>query len=407
MASFNPGDVFIYQLDVVSPRTGTWNAKINFLSCSILETIFTPGVQAEIEIIDFDDHVGKMKIAGDELVTFSFAKPKGLTATYNLHLNNIKEVEIQGAMKSKVYKMACVSRETLSGQANPIQKAYNTQISDIVKDVFKEVGSKLSVDAEETKGKRNIKISNQPAYHAIDMLRKEAVSQENQSSNFMFWATWKSFYFKTLEGMLKQGPVKNFKQDMTVGHSIMSEVDNNILAWKVNQNMDAMNRIKSGVMNQRVATFNVHTNEYQKQDFKKIAAVAAAGAGLITTLDSFINLFPKANRTVMRMVHANKELDIDKSHVPETIPHKMVNLAQMQEQMLHLTVLGDPVLEAGKMISCKVPKITSQTGIAGDEPQVSGKWLISKVEHSIRRPDVRPRHVCQLECLKGAYEEKV
>ena len=110
---------------------------------------------------------------------------------------------------------------------------------------------------------------------------------------------------------------------------------------------------------------------------------------------------------MFRYVHANDRLNIDKSHVPETVPYKMMNLAQMQEQLMQMTVLGDPILEAGKTIVCNVPKITSQTGLAQQEPQMSGKWLISKTQHVIQRPEVRPRYLTNLECIKGAYEESV
>lgn len=74
---------------------------------------------------------------------------------------------------------------------------------------------------------------------------------------------------------------------------------------------------------------------------------------------------------------------------------------------MHMTVLGDPSLEAGKTIVCNIPKITSQTGNMEPEAQMSGKWLISKTQHIIQRPEVRPRFLTNLECLKGAYQEKV
>jgi hypothetical protein len=89
--------------------------------------------------------------------------------------------------------------------------------------------------------------------------------------------------------------------------------------------------------------------------------------------------------------------------MPETVPNKMVNLAQMQEQLLHMTVLGDPVLEAGKTVNCNIPQITASTQNSQLDPQASGRWLIAKLEHQIRKPGVQPRHICVLECLKGAY----
>jgi hypothetical protein len=406
MAGQNPGDVFVDVVQITSPRTRSWNMAANFLSARVDETIFTPGVVAEIEVLDQEDYLGQLKIAGDELVTFQFRKPDGATCKYDMHLNSVKEVEVKGAMKTKVYKLDCVSRETLAGQGKYVQKAYNTTIANIVQDLFKQLGSKQTVNVEATKGKRNIKISNQPILHAIEMLRKQAISEKNKSSNFLFWQTNSGFHFKTMEEMIQGGPVRVFKQDNTVGKSFKSDFDSNILAWKVKQNMDAFNRIKAGATNQRVMTFNVHTNEFRKANLKKKSTeMNNLGKGIITgLLDGVIQ---GLERTVFRYVHTNDKLKIDKSHVPETLPYKMLNLAQMQEQLMHITVLGDPVLEAGKTIVCNVPKITSQTGNMEPEPQMSGKWLISKTQHIIQRPEVRPRFLTNMECIKGAYQEKV
>jgi len=406
MANQNPGDVFVDTIIISSPRSRSINLAANFLSARVDETIFTPGVTAEIEIADQEDYMGQLKIAGDELVTFQFRKPDGATAKYDMHLNSVKEIEVKGAMKTKVYKLDCVSRETLAGQGKYVQKAYNTTIGAIIQDLFKQLGSKLPINVEATKGKRNIKITNQPVLHAMEMLRKQAISEKNKSSNFLFWKTHSGFHFKTMEEMIQGGPVRTFVQDNTVGRSMMSDFDSNILAWKVKQNMDAFNRVKNGATNQRVVTFNAHTLEYKKASLKKKPSeMTNIGQGLITgLLDGVIQ---GLERTVFRYVHANDKLQIDKSHVPEALPYKMINLASMQEQLMHMTVLGDPSLEAGKTIVCNVPKITSSTGNMEAEPQMSGKWLISKTQHIIQRPEVRPRFLTNLECLKGSYQEKV
>ena len=406
MAGQNPGDIFVDVVSISSPRSGSMNMAANFLSAVVNETIFTPGVTAEIEVLDQEDYLGKLKIAGDELVTFQFRKPDGATAKYDMHLNSVREVEVKGAMKTKIYKLDCVSRETLAGQGKYVQKAYNTTIGSIIQDLFQQLGSKLPINVEATKGKRNIKIANQPVLHAMEMLRKQAISEKNKSSNYMFWKTHSGFHFKTMEELLSVAAVRTFKQDNTVGKSMMSDFDSNILTWKVKQNMDAFNRVKAGATNQRVVTFNAHTLEFKKASIKKKQSeMTNIGQGLITgLLDGVIQ---GLERTVFRYVHANDKLQIDKSHVPEALPYKMLNLAQMQEQLMHMTVLGDPSLEAGKTIVCNIPKITSQTGNMEPEAQMSGKWLISKTQHIIQRPEVRPRFLTNLECLKGAYQEKV
>jgi len=400
---FNPGDISVDTVLITSPLSGSWDARASMLTASILETIFTPGVSAEIKVVDTDDWIGQLQLQGTETVFFQITKlTDGSPLYYDLHLNSVRQVEIQGSAKAKTYMLSCISREAISGRIINVQESYKMPISSIVQEVFFKLGSINGIRTEPTKGERNIKISSQTVYDAIEMLRKEAVSEVFQSSNYMFWQTWSSFHFETLEGMMNSGDAKYLKQDFTIGSSINKSVDDNILAWKVVQNFDAMNRAKAGVVNQRVAVFNPNTLSYVVGNF----IGNTIGEMGNWSYDLFRSAFngENAGRTVVSYRNPNQKTEIPKSYVPETIPNKQLNLAQMQEQMMHMTVIGDPVLEAGRTVFCDVPKITSATDSAGQkEDQMYGRWLISKVEHEIHTAADLPRYVCNLECLKGAY----
>jgi hypothetical protein len=65
---YNAGDVIINNLSV---STG-WDLVANFLSASVVESIFTPGVHAEIEVIDYLDWLGQYQLQGGETVNFNF-----------------------------------------------------------------------------------------------------------------------------------------------------------------------------------------------------------------------------------------------------------------------------------------------------------------------------------------------
>lgn len=400
MSGFNAGDVFINNLSV---STG-WDLAPNFLSASVVESIFTPGVHAEIEVIDYLDWLGQYKLQGGETVNFNFTKPNGATGNYNLALNSIHNVELHGAMKSKVYKLDCISKEVLSGQASQIQKKYNSPISAMVSDILGSVfGATLPLDISTTQGTRNMQIANQRGSSAIEMLRKEAISGSGGASNFLFFITQRAIHFKTFEDMVAGGDIKTFKQENTVGHSLFADIDTNILAWQVVQNMDAMNRVKAGVIDQ-VATFNFLTNQFKKSTTDGKTGGTNLGGSVITNSSQFTGLFNNMFRTIVRPIMASDNLNIPKSFVPDAIPDKTTGLAQMTEQLMRMTVIGDPILEAGKTVTCNVPKITSQTNNMEPEPQMSGRWLISKLEHNIQRADVRPRYICNIEGLKGAYQ---
>jgi len=408
---YNPGSVRIESLVITSPLTGEWNATTNFLSCSILETIFTPGITAHIEVLDDSDMVGTMKVQGLETVTLAFTKVNddlafGLgdqTAKYYFHLNSIKEITPAGSNKTKTYQLNCISKESLLGRTFNVQQAYKAPISNIVEDVFTSMPFVRSdIAIEPTKGVRDLKLSTQPVFNAIEMLRKEAVSATFETSNYMFWQSMDSYHFKTLEYTVNQPPVKVLKQDFTGGQSISKSIDDNILAWKVIQSFDAMNRVKAGVVSQRVAVFDPNTLSYRLAPFAP-NPLSAMGSWSYEEFRSIMG-GPNSNRNVLTYRNPSNTIGIPKSNVPANIAEKQLNLAQMQEKQLRIRLIGDPILQAGSIVFCNIPNATS---VVPDneypDPQASGKWLISKVEHEIKLAVNSPRYICNVECLKGAY----
>jgi len=409
MAGYNPGDLLIDDLTISSPTKGTWQAAPNFLSGNVTETMFTPVVLAHINVLDDRDWLGDLKtLKGDETVTFTYRNPAGTRASYNFHLNSVKDIESQGPEASKTYTLECVTREPLHAQVNHVQRSYNTTIGEMIADIVQKDFKGQMAKTAETKGKRRFAVPNQPALHWVDKMRAEAVSAKNKGSNFMFYQTWRGFYFQSLEDMFDDPDAKVFKRENTIGSSLSKTVDDNILAWKVIQNFNATNRIHSGVMNQRISTYDPHTHKFVSQDLKpKTEELNSLGRGLITTLATFLEIFADGIQHHHRMVNPNKNTDISKSYVPETIPYKQLNLAQMQEQEIHMTVIGDPNLEPGKTIMANVPQVSANMNNKKPDPQVSGRLLISKVQHEFRMPQDRPRWISNLECLKGAYQESV
>jgi len=409
MTTATVGDCVVSYLYVNSPRAGSWNATANFLSCAIVEEIFTPGVTAEIEVIDYLDYIGTWQLGGDETVLISLLRPiDGKVLSYTFLLNNVVEIDNAGALHAKVYKLVCVSLETLRGQGVYVQQAFNTTIDQIVQQLWGSVQSTYSIATETTQGQRNFNIQSEPVFHVIEMLRKEAISSQFPTSNYMFFQNSQGFNFKSMDYMASQGVVKTFQQTNTLGYNILSfpQLDTNLITWKVNQMHDAMSRVKAGVVNQLVSTFNVYTNDFTTKTFSQVAGSSEMGSFVPTTMPTFWALFSDCFRNVIRYVNPNQNLNIGPSNVPDNLMNKMVNLAQWMEQQLYCTVIGDPTLVAGAVINCNVPQVTAQSPPPnGTDVQAAGKWLISKIEHNVRRPDVKPRWVCSLECLKGAFNQ--
>ena len=173
---YSPGDVEITAFYVVSPRFGTIDATANFLTGSVIESIYTPGIVAEFKVIDYLNSMATYQLTGDEQIYFAWTRPIGGSGSYLLQLDSVKDQTPEGALHSKIYNFVCISTEHMIAQGNYIQQAYNEPISDIVTTLMGMLNSILPVDVEATKGNRNIKIANQTIASPFEMLRKEAIS---------------------------------------------------------------------------------------------------------------------------------------------------------------------------------------------------------------------------------------
>jgi hypothetical protein len=82
--SYAPGDVIVNKFSISSDR-GSLDLSKSFVSASIYESIFTPGIIIDVEVMDTDDQIGQLNISGDETADISFQVPGGTTAKYKMN----------------------------------------------------------------------------------------------------------------------------------------------------------------------------------------------------------------------------------------------------------------------------------------------------------------------------------
>lgn len=387
---FKPGDVLIDGVSLASPR-GSLDMTPIFMSANIYESIFNPGVVAHIEVLDTEDYIGTLKLSGDEIVKISFLVPGGQTIDYTLNLHSIEDVDAGQYMKAKIYKLICLSKETFTVRANPITKSYNTQISNIISDVFKNfIGSSKNIEIEATKGLQKYISPNIKPLDLIHKLRKRAVSIDNKSSNFVFFENRDGFKFKTIEGLFKQDVIKEFKQDDTVGRSIYSEDHNNIIAYEIPRQSSSLDKIGMGALNQKVQTYDIRTKKYVTESKTPIDALNSI------TSDFFKAMFGK---TPGKSIFIQKDSTNPETHLSDAISNKNSYLASLMQSQVNIEVPGDTALHAGGMVYCHIPKKASTTGMIGADMLVDGKFLIAKLAHIIKRQGSLPRYTVSMELI--------
>lgn len=400
--NYNPGDIFIEYFTLNSPRGFLDMTKI-FQMGEIYESIYNPGIVGHFTVVDTDDYLGQFKVAGDETVQISFLPPGGETTIYKLNLNAIEDITNAGSMKAKMYRLVCISKEAMEARTNPVTKSWQTQISNMIGDIFKNyLNSSKPLNIEPTKGMQRYISPNIKPYEAIKELRKRAVSLENKSSNFVFFETAEGYNFVTIESLLKKDVVKRLKHVDTVGSSIQQTFDNNIISYHIKKQASAIDRIGLGSMNTQVNTFDIRTKKYTTE----VKKASESDFGIVGNITSEFFKRTFGNKPG-RNIFINKDSMDPNTHLMEGLANKSAHLSALMQNQINLEVPGDTVYKAGKCVWADIPKSSSTTGLRVTESLISGKFLIAKLAHIIKKPDARPRYVCSMECIKMGYENGV
>jgi len=407
--SLSIGDILVSNLIVTSQR-GSLNLTRSFVSASIYESIFTPGVVCDITVLDTQDIIGNLRLLGDETCTFTFKSPNLKEANFTFSLYEIGDQQQLESQRAKTYVLKCVSEEAMYAKTNYVQKSYDDLCSNMIKDVCDQyLFTKKRIEVEETRGNQNVLIPHKSPFDAIKMIRARSVStQENRSSSYVFFESRENesqiLRFCTIESRFATEPVKSFKQSGAINiNSLSNEQDNNILAFSIPQQLSSIDRIAFGGP-RRVTTFNFTTWKFETKDVQTSDANFKDGGKGTDVSSGFINRYFNARIPPQALI----PIDVSQralTHIPESTADFQAYIAQILQNSLKIRVPGDTQLTAGVTINCTLPNRSGTTNNMQEDPLMSGKFLISRIHHRIGMLQEKPRYTCIIEALKGRFEE--
>jgi hypothetical protein len=393
----NAGDVVIDTLLLAGPR-GSFDMKDILIKGNVYESIFQKGTFATFQILDIDDAIGDMLLSGEESVIFQFhhiAPPEEEIqyANYFFSINKCSIVQgSQGLQKAKTYTIECVSPETLRARAGLIQKGWESPVSSIVGDIFgSELGSPKGLDNEQTKGIQKYNGSNIKPFSAIQQLQGRAVSASSSSSAYVFFENRDAWHFRTIPSLYEQGIIKTLRQTDTIGSGQNDNMNEHIIHFTIVSMLNVEARIKMGQVATQVSSFDQRTRDYTTKQFDPSSFFNTSG---------FKDIFAKAGRAV----HFPLNMRHPTSQLPSENPGRVSSAADFMQLIVQLQVYGDTVFQCGKTIDCIIPKTVSLSGEVPTDPIVSGKFLISKLNHNFEPSHKNPRYTCVLEGIRGNFE---
>lgn len=409
--SYTAGDIDIAKLEVRSAR-GVMDMKNTFVRASIYESVFTPGILADIRVFDQNDDLGRLALNGSETVQFDFSVRGSQRASMTFALFRLNEVESAGSQKSKMYTLRCVSQEAMTARTNYVSKSYDQLCSEMVRDIHVNyLRSNKPLIAENTRGAQRIVIPNRSPYEAINLIRSRSVSPDYQSSFYVYFENRRNerqtFNFATFELLFSADPTKSFIQSDAINTDFRRRVDDNILSYKVAQQFSATDRIDLGgpqnliVFNWRDGSITRRVVNPDDNQFRD------GGSGTLNTPEFRNRYFNNVEGAPPPIVMFEDTSQRPSSYLPESSPNFTQYVALLMQNAMKIRVIGDTTLTAGITIDCTIPNKRSFTDGGSEDNLISGKFLVTRIHHDIAEAGERPRYTCVIEGVKGRYEEGV
>lgn len=410
MQNYQLGDVILETLLINSSR-GALDLSESFVSLSIYESIFTPGIIADIVVLDTKDLLGTLKLSGDETVEMTMYVLGSQRTNYVFALYKLSDLEMASKQqKSKQYTLMCVSEESMYAKTNYVQKSYNMLCSDMVQDIHTSyLNSAKELVLEDTISPQNILIPHKNPYEAINLIRKRSVSSQYNSSSYVYFENTPSesqqFNFVTIESLFDLPITKDFIQSTTLNTSIYNRTDNNIISYAVPKQFNSVQKIALGGP-RKISTFDFTTQQYVSNNIQTSDTSYKTGGTGTDTSTSFTSKYFQSLIPPQSLI----PVDISQratTHIDQATPNLQAYLAIISQNAMKIKVIGDTALTAGIMVNCAIPNKTGTTAPNEFDPLMTGNFLVSRLHHKIGLFQEKPRYTCIMELLKGNYEEAI
>ena len=408
----NPGD---YTLDGVL-IVGSSGEKINVYSqvreLNIYQSIDSPYMSGSVVIADAEGVAEILPFLGQERLLFMLQTPNQEgTIDFNEYHAIIYNVETRfhTTDRKQTLVLNWTSLEHYKNIRTKISASFDGMISDIVEKILTDsdyLETSKPIHIELTKNIRKYVIPNLNPFQAIELLRKEAVSAEEQAPHFLFYENPEGFHFRTLDSLIgSQGDLsvdhkRTYKFEPPQENEPPADVATTILHWEAQDNTNNFLSTKLGMFGSTLYYHDIFNKNIQRFEFDY-------------TKDSFAirnstNQEDKSSGTVVSQGIVDKKKTItefpdSKIFVHPTASDKLHSLGTdnnaeewLQESIsrelereyftLKIETYGNTDIMVGDMINVVIPSNKPLDISAGEkaiDPILSGRYLITSLHHKV------------------------
>jgi hypothetical protein len=412
----NAGD---YTLDGVL-IVGSSGEKINVISqvreLNIYQSIDSPYMSGNVVIADAEGVAEILPFLGQERLLFLLQTPSHEgTVDFNEYHAIIYNVETRfhTSDRKQTLVLNWTSLEHYKNIRTKVSASFDGMISDIVEKILTDsdyLETSKPIHIELTKNIRKYVIPNLNPFQTIELLRKEAVSAEEQSPHFLFFENPDGFHFRTLDSLIgSQGSLsvdhkRTYTFEPPQENEPPAQTAATILHWEAEDNTNNFLSTKLGMFGSTLYYHDIFNKNIQRFEFNY-------------TKDSFAirnstNQEDRSSGTVVSQGKIDKEKTItefpdSKIFVHPTASDKLHSLGTdnnadewLQESIsrelereyftLKIETYGNTDVMAGDMINVSIPSnkpLSVSSGKDAVDPILSGRYLVTSLHHKVTPTD--------------------
>lgn len=383
-----------YKLSTLSIVTSTGDlvdVRPILLSLDLYEDIFSPCMTGKMTLGDGADIISSYQLHGNEYVLISIDKPtlgKPIVKTFRIFKISNRRMDETALQNYTIH--FCSEELILSTQMSLSHSYKGMRISDMVSDILTnrmKVNSAKIGTFEKTTGNFDLIIPRMQPLEAVNWLTPRAY---NTNENlFLFFENRDGFNFVSYEKLISIPPYSTY-----VRHAkINQDPAENMFGYNeliVPQDFDVIKSMRFGsyatslltvdTLNRQTTALSFGYNQVNK---KGLLNGNVPDSGLKNRLGFTLSGSPSS---LIKMVPStDSDSTTNPAHIKNWMPQQISRLGQINGFKMIMSLPGDVLLKAGRVITVKMPKMVPQKKSTVTDNMRTGNYLISAVHHSFQQ----------------------
>ena len=429
---------------------GVTDIKKMMAELNVFESIFKNALTGSIVITDAQNLISKLEINGTERISFQLSTPgandsrsmidASVETGQPFYVYKITDRR-QIAPGTLLYTLHFASREFIRNLRTKVSQTYRGEIYPQIIKILTDknyLDSKKELSYEPTGNINDVVIPNMRPFDAINMIAKRTMPKNSGGVGYYFYETTKGLYFRSWDNMVtvKGSQIRDTKQifrympmnidDPTIENKIQHDYQSVESYRFVNNFHDIAANTVMGTYAHKVITHNLYDKSYKEINYRYdyefgsskhtdmsfgphgIDKYAVAANSKVDTDGKKISQYPDSRVSLQSTTqYLNGDSDtgsgfgINVNQEGKKLAKGISIRSQIESgTTLHMVVKGQSYLEPGDLIEFKLISVDEKNPDGEEDPQYSGRYVISKIRHQVNSV----KYTCALECVKDSVK---